>query len=175
MLTTNQDETLLLHLNEAIATIRERETLFRVINHKLRLIFPFDIIGINVFDKEVLNKRLFLRSYADDVAHPPVDAAATTFSPIAGSPIEQLVANPHVFHTTLADYAAEYPDYEPFCKMQRLGIGYLTAVPLRLAGRLTGILILATARQPRFSAEDDQLLEKIASLIAVAVASPSKT
>ncbi|MGI4870696.1 MAG: sigma 54-interacting transcriptional regulator [Janthinobacterium lividum] len=170
MPTTSQDETLLLHLNEAIATIRDRETLFQVITHKLRLIFPFDIIGINVFDEGLLNKRLFLRSYADDTARPPVDTSATTFSPIAGSPIELVVASPGVLHTSIADYIVDYPNYEPFCKMQRLGIGYLTAVPLRLAGRLTGSLILATARQPRFSAEDDRLLEKIASLVAVAVA-----
>ncbi|MGI4740590.1 MAG: sigma-54-dependent Fis family transcriptional regulator [Janthinobacterium lividum] len=165
----NQDESLLLHLNEAIATIRDKETLFQVITNRLRLIFPFDLIGINVFDKELLNKRLFLRSYVGGATALPLDAAATSFSPIAGSPVEQLVADPQLRHITLQEYAAAYPDFEPFNKLQRQGIDYMTTVPLRLGGRLTGFLILAAARRPTLTADDDRLLEKIGSLVAVAV------
>jgi len=167
---TNQDETLLLHLNEAIATIRDKETLFQVITNKLRLIFPFDLIGINVFDSEVLNKRLFLRSYVGGPADAlPVDASATVFSPIAGSPVEQLVTNARLRHITLEEYADAYPDFEPFNKLRRQGIDYMTTVPLRLGGRLTGFLILAAARRPVLTPADDRLLEKISSLVAVAV------
>jgi len=166
----NQDETLLLHLNEVIATSRDKETLFQAITNKLRLIFPFDLIGINVFDKELLNKRLFLRSYVGGpAASLPVDASATVFTPIAGSPVEQLVADPRIQHITLQEYASSYPDYEPFNKLRRQGIEYMTAVPLRLGGRLTGFLILAAARRPTPTAADDRLLEKIGSLVAVAV------
>jgi len=147
--TANQDETLLLHLNEAIATIRDKETLFQAITNKLRLIFPFDLIGINVFDKELLNKRLFLRSYVGGTAASlPVDASATVFTPIAGSPVEQLVADPRIQHITLQEYTSPYPDFEPFNKLRRQGIEYMTTVPLRLGGRLTGFLILAAARRP---------------------------
>ena len=168
--TANQDETLLLHLNEAIATIRDKETLFQVITNKLRLIFPFDLIGINVFDKELLNKRLFLRSYVGSTAASlPTDASATVFTPIAGSPVEQLVADPRIRHITLQEYASAYPDFEPFNKLRQQGIEYMTNVPLRLGGRLTGFLILAAARRPTPTAADDWLLEKIGSLVAVAV------
>ncbi len=168
--TANQDETLLLHLNEAIATIRDKETLFQAITNKLRLIFPFDLIGINVFDKELLNKRLFLRSYVGGTAASlPVDASATVFTPIAGSPVEQLVADPRIQHITLQEYTSPYPDFEPFNKLRRQGIEYMTTVPLRLGGRLTGFLILAAARRPTPTAADDRLLEKIGSLVAVAV------
>ncbi|MVN75886.1 GAF domain-containing protein [Hymenobacter sp. HMF4947] len=171
MANTNQDETLLLHLNEAIATIHDKETLFQVITNKLRLIFPFDLIGIHVFDKELLNKRLFLRSYVGGPAGAlPVDAAASLFSPIAGSPVEQLVSNPQVLHISVKDYAASYPDFEPFNKLCAQGIEYMTTVPLRQAGKLMGYLILAAARRISFSSADEQLLEKIGSLVAVAVA-----
>ncbi|GAB3637529.1 sigma 54-interacting transcriptional regulator [Hymenobacter arcticus] len=170
MLTPNSDETLLLHLNEAIATIRDKETLFRVITNKLRLIFPFDLIGINVFDAEVVNKRLFLRSYVGGPAEAlPIDPQATIFSPIAGSPVEQLVADPRLRHITLQEYAAEYPDFEPFNKLRREGINYMTTVPLRLGGRLTGFLILAAARRPAITGADEHLLLSIGSLVAVAV------
>ncbi len=170
MTDTSPDDTLLLHLNEAIATIRDKETLFQVITNKLRLIFPFDMIGIHVFDKELLNKRLFLRSYAaaeDKDCEVPSQA---TFTPIAGSPVEQLVHDPHIQYIKLQEYVAQYPDFEPFQRLLRRGIRYMTSVPLRQGGKLTGGLILAAARRPAFSPADEKLLEKIASLVAVAVA-----
>ncbi len=168
---SNQDETLLLHLNEAIATIRDKDSLFKVVTTKLRLIFPFDLIGINVFDAGLKNKRIFLRDYygveetAPSLA-PPLDY----FTPIAASPVEKLVADPRVQQVLLTDYMQEYPDYEPFLRMQRQGILQLTAVPLRSGGHLTGFLLLASRRLPNLSAADEKLLDKIGSLIAVAVA-----
>ena len=168
----NQDETLLLlHINEAIATIRDKDSLFKIVTTKLRLIFPFDLIGINVFDAELKNKRLFLRDYyGEEDLMPALPGHPNAFSPIAGSPIEQLVAAPHVHQITLLEYMGDYPDYEPFTRIKRLGITHVTAVPLSAAGRLTGFLILASRRNPNLSRNDERLLEKIGSLIAVAVA-----
>ena len=171
MIMPDHDDTLLLHLNEAIATIRDKDSLFKVVTTKLRLIFPFDLIGINVFDAELENKRLFLRDYyGEEDAPPALPGHLNAFSPIAGSPIEQLVAAPRVHQITLLAYMGDYPDYEPFIRMKRLGITHVTAVPLSTGGRLTGFLILASRRLPGLTAADERLLEKIGSLIAVAVA-----
>jgi len=166
----DQDETLLLHLNEAIATTRDKDSLFKVVTTKLRLIFPFDLIGISVFDAGLTMKRLFLRDYygAEDVL-PALSGKMANFSPIANSPLEQLVADPRVRQITLQDYVRDYPDYEPFERMRQLGIGFLTAVPLRTGGQLTGFLTLASRRTPHLTPADEQLLEKIGSLVAVAV------
>jgi len=166
----NQDDNLLLHLNEAIATIREKDSLFKVVTTKLRLIFPFDLIGINVFDEELKYKRLFLRDYfgADEV--PPVPEGLDQFTPIAGSPLEKLVADPRVRQFTPQEYMADYPNYAPFNKFEKLGVTHITAVPLHIGGRLTGYLTMASRRTPSLTASDEQLLEKIGSLIAVAVA-----
>ena len=165
---SNQDETLLLHLNEAIATIRDKEVLFQVITNKLRLIFPFDLIGINIFDEALLNRRLFFKSYL--IATPePLASPSASFTPIAGSPIERLMASPRVQSVTLDEYVRDYPDFEPFQRLRKQGIQYLTMAPLWLNGHLTGSLMLAAARPPTFTAADEALLEKIASLVAVAV------
>ncbi|MGI4734035.1 MAG: sigma 54-interacting transcriptional regulator [Janthinobacterium lividum] len=167
----NQDEVLLLHLNEAIATIRDKETLFQAITNKLRLIFPFDRIGINVFDGELRYKRLFWRSYSGAPASEiePM-ATASNFTLIAGSPVEQLLHAPHIQHIKIQDYVNQYPDFEPFQRLLKQRFHDLTTVPLRLTGRLMGYIFLVAAREPTFSAADEQLLEKIASLVAVAVA-----
>ena len=167
----DQDETLLLHLNEAIATTRDKDSLFKVMTTKLRLIFPFDLIGINVFDADLKNKRLFLRDYyGTEESSSSVPDQMNCFTPIAGSPIEKLVADRRVRQITLRDYAADYPDYKPFLRMQQLQITQLTTVPLCTGGRLIGFLILASRRSPNLAPADEKLLEKIGSLVAVAVA-----
>ncbi|MET4074238.1 sigma 54-interacting transcriptional regulator [Hymenobacter sp. UYCo722] len=163
------DETLLLHLNEAIATIRDKDQLFKVVTTKLRLIFPFDLIGINVFDETLQYKRLFLRDYYGADEAPPVPDGLEQFSPIAGTPLEVLVADPRVRQFTPKEYMANYPHYAPYNKFEKLGVTHLTAVPLHLGGRLTGFLTLASRRNPSLAPADEQLLEKIGSLIAVAV------
>jgi formate hydrogenlyase transcriptional activator len=166
----HQDETLLLHLNEAIATMRDKDSLFKVVTTKLRLIFPFDLIGINVFDSELKNKRLFLRDYfGEDEQYSKPAVKLDYFTPIAGSPIELLLADPRVQQIRLNDYIERYESFEPFKRMCLLGIEYLTVVPLRTGGHLTGLLLLGSRRAPNLSADDEKLLEKIGSLIAVAV------
>ena len=163
------DETLLLHLNEAIATIRDKDQLFKAVTTKLRLIFPFDLIGINIFDEEIKQKRLFLRDYFGADEAPPLPLGADDFSPIVGTPLEQLVANPRVQQFTPRQYLADYPQYAAYKKMENMGLTHLTAVPLHIGGRLTGFMTLASRRAPRLMAADEKLLEKIGSLIAVAV------
>ncbi len=169
---TQADDTLLLHLNEAIATLRDKDELFTIVTTQLRLIFPFDLIGISIFDAELKNKRLFFRSYAGPVSLPEHAGAAMPpyFTPIAGSPIELLRDDPRLQRVELPDYFAKYPDFEPFRHMQQAGLRYLTAVPLRAAGRLLGFLMLTARRRPELTLADEQLLEKISSLVAVAVA-----
>ena len=169
MLHATADESLLLHLNEAIATIREKDQLFEAIAKKLRLIFPFDLLGVNIFDKEIENKRLFFKSYLTTAAPVSPPASTTQFTPIAGSPVAEFVADPRIKHIKLSDYSERFPGFNSFVRLQQQGIRYLTMVPLWLNGHLTGFLMLASIRQPVFTEEDEALLEKIASLLAVAV------
>jgi formate hydrogenlyase transcriptional activator len=163
------DDALLLHLNEAIATIREKDQLFQIIARKLRLIFSFEMMGISIFDDELKNKRLFFKDYTNIAPPEPALPMQAVFTPIAGSPVELLLENPRIQHIELREYVSHYADFEPFMRLLRLGIQYMTMVPMWLSGRLTGYLILATVRQPAYSAADEQLLEKITSLVAVAV------
>nr|GFC62881.1 hypothetical protein [Tanacetum cinerariifolium] len=97
------DDLLLLHLNEAIATIREKEELFQIIARKLRLIFSFDMMGISIFDEELLNKRLFFKDYTTINPPEPPPANISVFTPIAGSPVELLLRDPRIQHIELRE------------------------------------------------------------------------
>jgi formate hydrogenlyase transcriptional activator len=126
MSTPATDDILLLHLNEAIATIRHKEELFQIIARKLRLIFPFEMMGVSIFDEQLLNKRLFFKDYTTINPPEPSLANIAVFTPIAGSPVELLLENPRIQHIELREHLKQYADFEPFQRLLSLGLGYHT-------------------------------------------------
>ncbi|RSK42741.1 sigma 54-interacting transcriptional regulator [Hymenobacter perfusus] len=166
----DQDDSLLLYLNEAIATTRNKEDLFRSVTEKLRLIFPFDAITILTLDAEHQYRRVFLRDYLGEVLLPSqAGTKPVGRMPIEGTPIEEFVRQPHLSQYDLEELLTTYPQYSPFCALLERGMRYFVVVPLRTGGRLIGLLSLVARRQPSFSPNDIDLLEKIGSLVAVAV------
>ncbi|MBC8081887.1 MAG: sigma 54-interacting transcriptional regulator [Hymenobacter sp.] len=164
----NQDESLLLYLNEAIATTRSKEQLFKTVIEKLRLIFPFDSIAIITLDPTLQLKRVFLRDLlGGEAVILPADMADATA--VAGTPVELLVREPRVQQVDIAELLTVYPTYPPFQKLQERQMPHLTIVPLRTSGQLVGLLVMAARRRPTFAPDDVRLLEKIGSLVAMAV------
>ncbi|UOG75281.1 sigma 54-interacting transcriptional regulator [Hymenobacter tibetensis] len=165
----NQDESLLLYLNEAIATTRSKEKLFKIVTEKLRLIFPFDSVAIITFDNALQYKRIFLRDLIDSATTLLPDSAEAEQTQIAGTPIELFVRDPHVQQLNLEDLLVEYPEYKPFKRLHERHMVNLTVAPLRTGGQLVGLLVMAARRRPPFSPDDMLLLGKISSVVAMAV------
>ncbi|WP_139924875.1 sigma 54-interacting transcriptional regulator [Hymenobacter sp. DG01] len=167
----DQDDSLLLYLNDAIATTRNKEDLFRSMTEKLRLIFPFDAITILTLDAEHQYRRVFLRDYLGEVLLPNQTGAGgkPTRGPIEGTPVELFVHQTQLRQYDLEELLKAYPQYQPFGALLERGMRYFIVVPLRTSGQLIGLLSLVARRQPEFSPNDVDLLEKIGSLVAVAV------
>lgn len=165
----DQDDSLLLYINDAIATIRDKETLFRSVTEKLRLIFPFDAITILTIDVEHQYRRVFMRDYLGEVRLPELATQNLKQQPIENTPIEKFVRSPHLQQVDLEELLKVYPDFQPFEAMLANQMRYLTVVPLRTSGQLVGLLSLVARRRSDFSPSDTALLEKIGSLVAVAV------
>ncbi|MCA8832341.1 sigma 54-interacting transcriptional regulator [Hymenobacter pini] len=166
----DQDDSLLLYLNDAIATTRNKEDLFRSVTSKLRLIFPFDAITILTLDAEHQYRRVFLRDYLGEVLLPDqLGRKSPGRTPIEGTPVEQFVRQPHLHQYDLQELLTQYPEYQPFEALLDRGMRYFIVVPLRTGGHLMGLLSLVARRRPNFSVNDVDLLEKIGSLVAVAV------
>lgn len=163
-----QDESLLLYLNEVITTTRDKDSLFKIVTEKLRLIFPFDIIAIITIDKDRANRSIFLRDYLGQLDTLPLHAHQPPM-PIAGTPTEEFLRDARLQIVDLREITSRYPDYAPFNRFAAQGLGFLTVVPLRQAGALLGIMCLGSRKHPRFAPDDLALLEKIGSLVAVAV------
>ncbi|RAK64692.1 sigma-54-dependent Fis family transcriptional regulator [Hymenobacter edaphi] len=168
----DQDDSLLLYLNDAIATTRNKEALFRTVTEKLRLIFPFDAITILTLDAEQQYRRVFLRDYLGELLLPEKGAPSshkTGPSRISGTPVEQFARQQHLQQYELDELIRQYPDYQPICLLRDKGMRYFVVVPLRTGGHRIGLLSLVARRRPEFSESDVDLLEKIGSLVAVAV------
>ncbi|TGE19720.1 sigma 54-interacting transcriptional regulator [Hymenobacter elongatus] len=163
----NQDDSLLLYLNEAIATTRSKEKLFQIVTEKLRLIFPFDMIAVVTLDSAHQYKRLFMRDYLGEVPYPASQVPVATL--VADSPAELFLREPHVQQFDIRELTQDYPEFMPFLLLQQRGVYYVTIVPLRTGGQLIGLLSMAARQRPDFTPADVSLLEKIGSLIAVAV------
>ena len=111
----NQDESLLLYLNEAIATTRSKEKLFQIVTEKLRLIFPFDMIAVVTFDAAHQFKRLFMRNYLGDA---PYAKQMEQESPVAGSPAELFIRDARVQVIDIRALTPDYPGFMIFLLMQ---------------------------------------------------------
>ncbi|QNH62043.1 sigma-54-dependent Fis family transcriptional regulator [Hymenobacter sediminicola] len=165
----DQDDSLLLYLNDAIATSRDKEGLFRSVTEKLRLIFPFDAITIITLDADHQYRRVFLRDYLGEILLPDYPGSKPERAPVAGNPIEQFIHSRHLQQYDLQELLQDYPDHQPFNALLSEQLRYFTVVPLRTGGRLVGLLSLVARRRPELSDMDADLLEKIGSLVAVAV------
>ncbi|KUG06136.1 sigma 54-interacting transcriptional regulator [Solirubrum puertoriconensis] len=165
----DQDDSLLLYLNDAIATTRNKESLFRTVTEKLRLIFPFDAVTIITFDAEHQYRRVFMRDYLGELLLPDSIVQRNARSPIEATPIEHMVRQPGLHQYDLQELQQEYSSFQPFMALLASGMRYLTVVPLRTGGQLIGMMSLVARRQPEFAPADTDLLEKIGSLVAVAV------
>lgn len=173
----NQDESLLLYLNDAIATTRNKDTLFRIIAAKLRLVFSFNALAIIVLDAEQHYSRVFLRDYYGE---PLPEQAANALAqhvrehvPVPGSPtgrlLREMKQQPRLHQYDLRELLAADDGQSPFHPIVAQGLHYATLVPLRTGGQLIGLLSLVARKQLELTPDKVSLLEKIGSLVAIAV------
>ncbi|MBC7447763.1 MAG: sigma 54-interacting transcriptional regulator [Hymenobacteraceae bacterium] len=161
----------LLYLQEAIATVRDKTSLFELITDKLRLILPFDAMVITTLEgSEQQFKRVYLKHFIEP--HPAAmlpPTYAEQFQPVAGSPLERLVADPRLTVIAIAELAAAYPDFMPLRPLTDIGAQWMVAVPLLAAGTLVGVLSLSSRAVPTLTPADVALLERIGQQVALAV------
>ncbi len=162
----------LLAISTAIATIRDKDDLFRVITETVRPILGFDeaaqIFAIDPSDETI---GIFLRNtsrmISDDADYQ--DLTRQRF-PIAGSPFEKILAWPTVYLLDPVQEARQYPHYPGFPIMIRMGIRQSMITPLRYGGRVIGTFHVFSTRAGFFGPQHFGFYEMVANQIAVAVA-----
>ncbi|WP_052732653.1 sigma-54-dependent Fis family transcriptional regulator [Hymenobacter terrenus] len=161
----------LLSISSAIATIRDKEDLFKVITDTIRPILGFEhaahIFSIDP-DKETIG--IFLRNTTEEIAN---DSEYRRFAkvrfPIKGSPFEEVLATGGIFLLDPEVMAERYPTYQGFQLMNRMGLRQSIIAPLRHAGKTIGTFHLFNSQKNYFNSSHFPLLQTIADQIAVAV------
>jgi formate hydrogenlyase transcriptional activator len=152
---------LLLEINNAVASNLDLKKLMPAIFSSLRKVFPYDVLGLGVYEEETKQ----LRSYAN--VH--IDGFITEGEPI---PMEGSVPG-LVFKTgkpILLDRLEDPRFYSDWSKRFRAaGFKSGGSVPVTVHGRKLGTLGVAARNETHMSEESVELLCQVASQVAIAV------
>jgi len=172
ILRREQEKSNLLAISTAIATIRDKDDLFRVITETVRPILGFDeaaqIFAIDPTDQTI---GIFLRNTSGMISQ-DADYQQLTRQrfAIAGSPFEKILAWPTVYVLDPAEEAKQYPRYPGFPIMVRMGIRQSMITTLQYGGRSIGTFHVFSTRADFFGPQHFAFYEMVANQIAVAVA-----
>ncbi|MBC8043909.1 MAG: sigma 54-interacting transcriptional regulator [Rhizobacter sp.] len=169
------DVQLLLGINNAIATIRNKNVLFRMIVEKLRPIYTFDAAIIIVFEDNGKYGRLFVKEVLPQFLDGTVQALLERFRfEVAKTPVARFVAENKAVR--LIDYVKLFSEnsfdaknFPPAQLVKYAGLKQGMGAMLRCGGELVGTFILVSKQPDHFSEADFPLFEQIASQVAIGV------
>ncbi len=163
-----QEKTVLLSFNNALAAVRSKGDLFRVINDKFKKLFNFGEYVISLSNPEETTYRVFLYD-PKFVAHPDHDWASVADFTTDDGVYKPAMAGegPRVF-SVAALMAPGGPAYMRI--WAELGMQELVVTPLRFSNEVVGSLWLYMAETDTFSADKLGLLRGVCSQISIAVA-----
>jgi transcriptional regulator with GAF, ATPase, and Fis domain/CheY-like chemotaxis protein len=172
ILEREREKALLLSLSEDMATIRDREDLWRVMMEKIRPLVDFDDAVVVVFNPHQHSYNHFLTMATEErKANSYYANVVRQELPLEGSAIQALASQQEeVYYWSVGEYLERYPGYPGFVLMQQTNLHHSIAVKLRWGGDLLGLFLLHyNSKQPIQQAKYS-LYKSIADQVAVAVA-----
>lgn len=154
---------ILLEANNAVATSLNLQDLLRSTSASLRMYFNHDVAGLALYDAEKQQLLVHAMDRNDDT----VFIHEGTYVPLEGTPMAKAFNSGHrvlVAHINFDEFPGAQMR-EAYEAGWRSGCN----VPLIAHNRKLGVLGLASYRENAFSDADAQLLESIASQVALAV------
>lgn len=174
ILEREKEKTLLLSLSEDMATIRDREDLWRVMMDKVKKIAPFDDAVLLTLDKDLTHYDFVLTMSPEERRTHPLYAEVVGDNPVAGNPVEWYLAQPADFviqdlHLLKAD--SSYPSDHPAVKMMlETGLTFSLVYKMRWADSVIGLLIFHFQNKGRVEESKYNLYKSVADQVTVAVA-----
>jgi transcriptional regulator with GAF, ATPase, and Fis domain len=170
ILEREREKSLLLSLSEDMATIRDRNDLWRVMREKIGSLVPFIDAVVAVYSPD---KQFFWHLLGSSERWPGDGEYQSHFQqyyPVAGSPAEYLVNRPGNFLWTTREVAALYPDFPTIPFMLERGYHYNLHLKLNWAGNDIGYLHFHFDQLSDFGEGKMPFYKSIADQVAVAVA-----
>jgi formate hydrogenlyase transcriptional activator len=154
---------LLLEVNNAVASNLDLRQLLRAITSCLREVMPHDATGLAIWDENIKQ----LRMHAVQ-ANDPGPIAEGQPIPMEGTPSGLAFKTGQTVRRDRNDFEEFYSPY--FRKMiEAIGLKCGCNVPLKVQDRVIGVLSLGSYKEAAFTQQDVNLLEAIASQLAIAV------
>jgi GAF domain-containing protein len=178
ILQREREKSVLLSISEAVATIRDKQDLLKVVFEKVQPLFSFYDTGFFVLDPQgeyIEDWSVTFREVSPSAANLQLQASGAGKIRYAGSAIEWAIgrlkaaAGPQIFPYNEAIFS-QYPDYPQFEVLKRIGYQESLAALLRTDGREMGLLLFNSLTADHFQASQFTLFQAVADQLAVAVA-----
>jgi formate hydrogenlyase transcriptional activator len=162
----------LLSVSQAVASIRDKDELLKVILREVQPVLGFDK-GAQIFivDPLRMTGRVFFPNLFAEMAKDPVyrEFAGKPFM-VEETPCGEVGRLRQVFRMDQETMSEKYPDYPILRVMQRLDVRGCLIAPLRIGGELIGSLYLFHSKGNFLAKEKYAFFQSIADQLAVAVA-----
>lgn len=167
----NRDLSVIISINEAIASIKEPYRLFEKIFDQMQALLQFQIGGMALIDKTRAGMELFAAA-SDGMGNPLSQVLWYNRIPISGTVFSQMVVNPKISIADLEILKSfkKSSEHEPMLGdvIKNAGIKNILQIPMQIGGELMGFLFIPYSNC-ELNAEDNNYLLKIANVIATAV------
>ena len=172
ILEREREKAILLSLSEDMATVRDRETLWRVLVKKIQPILGFEDAWIITIDNEQQTNSQFLPAVGESGHYESAfSESQATSLPLAGSPYERFIAYPRVVNVwQVADWLALFPGNSELVLMKKKGFQQGISLKLQWAGKGAGMVFLCYRQEAPITIGAPYLFESIASQVAAALA-----
>jgi transcriptional regulator with GAF, ATPase, and Fis domain len=169
ILEREREKALLLSLSEDMATIRDRDDLWRVMMEKIRPLVSFQDGGCFLINKTEHTYQPFLfNDFQGYFQQEPYRAYIGAHLPLEGSPAEWIKGQQSPFYYTQQQAAARFPHESGVQLATQVGLKSFVALQLHWNRQLIGLLILGYPGED--GNRNEALLKAIADQVAVAVA-----
>ncbi len=160
---SEERERVLLEVNNAIVTCRDRDSLFSATTTALRRVIPFDRAALVLHDP--INDVFRVLGVAGPVPSPPIIPVGTEW------PRQQSRAGWVLDHREplLTVDLRESPHFLEHAALLKEGIRSAVSVPMTIKGKIIGTLNVGSRVPGRYGAEEGSLLAAIADQVALAI------
>ncbi len=175
ILEREKEKDLLLGISESIATVRDKQDLFRVIKETAQQALPVspEFFHIYLWHPERSEVEFYLQLTTPAYAADPVDqrVLARRFFPVTpGDPVDRVLQAPGALSMRTAAYSQTHPDWWAAEPILHFGLDELIGAPLRVSGQLLGYVNVFAPRQAPFPPSHLPLFQAMADQLAVALA-----
>ena len=171
----DEEKTLLLSLSEDMATIRDRDALFRTISERLRPTFRFQAAAVSDYSEDYTHYRHLLINTSPKVQrHPLYDSiVGDFFLPLADSPdalILEKLRRDGLYYWHTAEMGERYPHHPLIPLLLESGLRHNVHTALEFQGRLIGFFHVHFSDEADVDENLFGLLRVVAKQMAVCVA-----